>query len=71
MPFYGNNRRQEVEVEKNTKFTRFSIFFALHIICLVFSIEGLKINFRYAFEQNFTALLLEKEFILEELKNRN
>ena len=62
---------EKVQVEKNTKFTKFSFSFASRIICLVFLIDVLKLKFRYDFVQDFTALLLKKEFVLGDIWNRS
>ncbi len=71
MLFCGNNRKRKRSSKNNTKFTKVFIVFASRIICLVLLIEVLELKFRHDFVENFTALLLKKEFVLGNLRNRS
>ena len=61
---------EKVGTEKKTTFTVF-IFITSHIICSVSLIEVLKLQTRYNFAENWTALLFEKDFVLWLLINRS
>jgi hypothetical protein len=57
-----------IEEEKYRIYKVFS-FFVSRIFCLLFLIELLKLKLRYDFLENFTVLLLKREFVLGNLTN--
>ncbi len=59
------------QVEKKYRIYKVFIFFVSRIFCLVFLIEVLKLKFRHSFVENFMALLLKREFVLGDLRNRS
>ncbi len=62
---------EKFQVEKKYRIYKVFIFFVSRIYCLVFLIEVLKLKLRYGFVENFTALLLKREFVLGDLRNRS
>jgi hypothetical protein len=60
----GEKKFQSKKILK--KYTKFSFF--PHV---VFLIEVLRLKFKYDFVENFMALLLQKEFVLGDLRNRS
>ena len=62
---------EKVQVEKNIEFTKFSFFSASLRTCLVFLVEVLKLKFRYDFVDNLMALLLKKESVRGDPRNRS
>ena len=69
--FHGNNTTTKKFESKKYRIYKIFIFSASSIICLVALIEGLELNFRYDFVENFMALLYKKEFVLGDVRNRN
>ena len=69
--FYGNNRRRKISSRKKYRIYKVFIFFVSRIYCLVFLIEVLKLKLRYGFVENFTALLLKREFVSSDLRNKS
>ena len=69
--FYGNNRRRKISSRKKYRIYKVSIFCVSRIYCLVFLIEVLKLKLRYVFVENFTALLLKREFVSGDLRNKS
>jgi hypothetical protein len=70
MLFYENNRRRKFSSREKYQIHKILIFFGSSIICSVFLIQVLKLNFRCDFLENFTALLLKGEFVLGDPRNR-
>jgi len=69
--FRENHRRRKSSSRKKCQMYKVFIFSAYRRIYLVFLIEVLRLKFKYDFVENFMAVLLKKEFVLGDLRNRS